>query len=532
MREVLSILALILACENLGATVTQTTLGTQKEIGMDEHGSMRYSMDVTIDTQNFEIETFWNRFSNNGKGERSRSFDSISKSGTVEVTLEASSICSLYPELDAAGCSGQRPFLMNDEALSGVNLNETITLLFQKSYDGTNITYSDANGSVFYPLDIERDEKYYKTEGQKSFKSFFATLFDTFFEGSLFSGFFSHAVETKDSLPAEDIRQRYIANIVSGLDQNHLLEKSKTALSTDALNSPVSLIDYSEAASASGSCSLFFFKFSSDNFFCNMMSAMPFISMFTSSTQAVNYTIDTIQADTQNALIAFAGSYASKTVTTYQEGIVYQKQSSSSGIIGTMISMMKCFFFGCSKVNDVAEPMDSYYAFDESDAPTLTMAVTNEGEKVDDFATFKLMGIHSLSGNEHMCQVKKTSFIGGWTKTFRATDSQTKEQCTRYNIFGQCTQTQTVANTVDGKTPSEWLSWCDGIMSDFTPSESCKRFFIFENCTSDEPKEGSYTIKSYTNEAKVGLLLDLKFIKLVPSDKAIKMRYKLTQSHK
>lgn len=531
-RFFIGVISFFLACEILSAATTHTTLGTQSEIGMDAYGSMLYSMDVTITTEGYEVENFWSRFAQSGKGEGSKKFDSISKSGSVEVALEAVSICSLYSELDSEGCSGQKPFLINNEALSGVNLNDTITLLFQKSFDGTNITYDETNASIFYPLDVQRDEKFYKTEAPKSFHSLFAKLFDTFFEGTFFSSFFSHAVETPSAAPAEDIRKRYIANIVSGIDQAHLLEKSKTELKTDTLNTPVSLIDYSENQTSSGSCNLFFFKFSENSLFCNMMSAMPFISMFTSSTKSVNYTVDTIQSDTQNALIAFAGSYASKTLTTYQDAIVYQSQASSGGIISSMVNMMKCFFFGCSKINDVATPMDSYYAFEESSAPTLTIPVSNQGDMIDDFATFKLMRIHNLSGNEHMCQVKKTSLIGGWTKTFRPTDSETKDECVRRNIFGQCTQTQIVANTIDGKTPSEWLAWCDDIMEEYTPSQSCRRFFIFENCTSDEPGESPYTIKSYTNEAKTALLLDLKLIKLEPTDKAIKMRYRLLESHK
>ncbi|MBU4209578.1 MAG: hypothetical protein KKD12_07920, partial [Proteobacteria bacterium] len=102
----------------------------------------------------------------------------------------------------------------------------------------------------------------------------------------------------KDNNPSEDIRQRYIANIVSGIDRNHLLEKDITPLTTNALNTPVSLIDYTENVSSAGSCSLFFFKFPESSSFCNLMGSMPFISMFSSTKPATNYTIDTIQADT------------------------------------------------------------------------------------------------------------------------------------------------------------------------------------------------------------------------------------------
>lgn len=548
------------------ATVTHTTLDNAESlIGKDVHGATLYERQVTIETNNFKVDNFWNKFSNNGTGDAQTSYNTISKSGTVQISVEATSICSIYKELDADGCSGQKPFLINDEAVNGIYIGDTITLLFQKDYNGTNITYNDINASVFYPLDVERDEKFYKEEGTKSFKTFFQKLFDGFFLTSFFSSFFSHEVVDKNNNPSEDIRQRYIANIVSGIDQNHLLEKAITPLTTNALNTPVSLIDYTENVSSAGSCSLFFFKFPESSPFCNLMGSMPFISMFSSAKPATNYTIDTIQADTENALVSYAGTYADLNVNTYQAGTVYQKQSTSTGLISGMINMMKCFFFGCPKVNDVQEAMDSHYAFTDENAINLTFAVTNNGSSIDDFETFRLMGIHSLSGNEQMCQVKETNTGDTWSShTFKGSESDTIQVvvpestvCTQW-LFFFCTKwetipatTTTVANTYSAKymsetvqsnlaidtnnddlmAPSEWLTWCDYMVEKYKNSVTtvCTGFFIFQTCTEvpASVKENGYEVLSYTNSSKRGLLLDLKLVEPKPTDEAVTLRYKL-----
>lgn len=519
------------------ATLTHTTLdNAQTLMGKDVHGATIYERQVTIETNNFKVDNFWNKFSNNGTGNAQTSYNAISKSGTVQIGVEATSLCTLYKELDVNGCSGQKPFLINDEAVNGVYVGDTITLLFQKDYNGTSITYNDINASVFYPLDVQRDEKFYKEEGTKSFKTFFQKLFDSFFVFDFFSKFFSHEVVDKNNIPSKDIRQRYIANIVSGIDQNHLLEKAVTPLTTNALNTPVSLIDYSENVSSTGSCSLFFFKFPESSPFCNLMGSMPFISMFSSTKPATNYTIDTIQSDTENALVSFAGTYADLNVNTYQNGTVYQKQSTSTGLISGMINMMKCFFFGCPKVNDVQEAMDSYYGFSDADAINMTFAITNNGSAIDDFETFRLMGIHSLSGNEHMCQVKKKQvfFTPGWTKTFLATDSDTAPKCIRKNFLNQCIEystTETVEVTTDGLTASEWLTWCDYMVEKYKNNVTtvCTGFFFFQTCTKvpASVKEDGYEVLSYTNESKRGLLLDLKLVEPLPTDEAVTLRYKL-----
>ncbi len=564
MKQTLLLLASLATALFAVPTSTDTTFESETPAGTDKYGNALYERSVTIKTNDFKVENFWDKF--HESGEAQSNYTNISKTGTVRISAEGTSICKLYPGLDAQGCSGQKPFLINDEALNGVGVGDTITLLFQKDYDLSTdtILYSETNGSVFYPLDIERTEKYYKDTGARTFNSYFSSMFNTFFgEGTFFGSFFSFDVVDNDSADAEDIRQRYIANIVSGVDQAHRMEKGITPLATTTLNTPVSLIDYEEDTSSAGSCNFLFFKFPEASPFCNLMSAMPFISMFTSTTPATNYTIDTIQTDTENSLVSFAGTYADITLTEYQAGTVYEKQSESTGLVTGMMDMMKCFFFGCSEADEVNEPMDSYYAFTDESAVSLNFAVTNSGTQIDDFQNFKLMGIHSLSGNQQSCRVKENGWGDSWTEhTFKAGEEGSYETTTTENVctnwfFMMCTAweevttTTTVDNTYsandmsetvqsnlmidedgdDRLTPAEWLTWCD-YMADTYSAEAttetvCLFFICHEETVLPSLEEDGYEVLDYTNATKRGLLLDLKLTDLRTDDKANTLRYQL-----
>jgi hypothetical protein len=561
--------------------------GISKRNGVyyDKHGSVIIDKKVTIETKNYKVDNFWKKFSFNGAGKEKDEFTSIATTGTVRTIVEATSICTLYDELDSAGCSGQKPFLINKEALSSpMNPDGTITLMFQRDYNGTNILYTDNNESLFYPLDVERVEKYYKDTGhQNSHFNIFSAMFDAFFSGGFFSNFFNtQVVDTSDN-NVTDVRQRYITNIVSGIDQEHLFEKDVTPLGTNSLNMPVSLIDYIEDATQAGSCNLFFFKLSADNFFCNMMASLPFVSMFTSSNPSVTYVVDTIQSDTENALVALAGANAKKDITTLQDSVVYQKQSSSSGILGTMVNMIKCMFFTCPKVNDVEEAMDSYYSFSDDEAITLTFAVVDTADAlstanvINDLQTFQLKGLHSLTGNEHTCQVKESTWNDKWnshtftpnedtiTTTSTVTIIDVPAVTCGFSAFFGCvpspavTHEEVVTTTSDitfsakymSETvqsnliidtdnddlmkPSEWLTWCDYMVEKYKDNvtTSCIGFWPFRICKEvpADIKEDGYEVLSYTNVSKRGLLLDLKPIELTPQSKAVTLRYKLMSTN-
>jgi hypothetical protein len=548
-------------------TTTITTFDTEVSVGKDKYGNAIFDREVTIDTQNYKVDNFWNKFSFKGEGQNSMDFKTISKTGTVRVSVEATSMCTIYEELDQRGCSGQKPFLINNEAIEGKVTGDTISLLFQKDYNGSDILFNEQNDSVFYPLDVERVEMYYKSQedNSKSFFGMFSSMFNMFFgDAGFFSSFFNFDVSTMEGDDADDIRQRYIANIVSGIDQEHLLAQG-TAVDTTVLNTPVSMIDYTETVLSTGGCNLFFFQFSEDNFFCNMMGGMPFITMFSSTTPTTTYTIDTIQVDTENSLVSFASSYAGIDITEYQSGTVYQAQSDESLVINPismMVNMMNCFFFGCSTSDDTdmaAEPMDTYYVFDDASAINLTFAVTNDGDKVDDLQTFKLTGIHSLTGTEQMCRVTEDNSYDTWSdytfkpsgtnsQTFTSVDTTTEQWCDDAS-WGQpdypapCTSgwdreyTKTIETpTTIMRTPEEWLAWCDNAVENNVPTttEVCDYFFFFKtNCRDviDPLIVDGYTIEEYINSSKRGLFLDLELVDLNTTSKATTLRYNLMSTN-
>jgi len=548
-------------------TTTDTTFTNQTSATTDSFGKTVFNQDVTIQTNDFKVDNFWSKFKTNGDAQSNHS--TISKSATIEVSIESSSLCTMYPELDTAGCSGQKPFLINNEALDGKNVGDTISLIFQKNYDlaTETILYSDTNASLFYPLDIDRDEKFYTSQedNTKSFFGIFGTIFNIFFgDDSFFSSFFNFGVTDNNQVAAEDIRQRYIANILSGVDQNHLLEKDVTALETEALNQPVSLIDYTEEIVEDGGCNLFFFKFSEGSTFCNTLGGLPFITIFSNTTPTTTFEIDTIQTDTENSLITFASTYTDMTITEYQSGTVYQAQSTDDATfinpISAMTSMVKFFLFGPQteeESNMIEEPMDTYYKFDDENAVNMTLAITNNGDKIDDFQTFKLTGIHSLTGNERMCRVKETNDYDTWSDytfkpegtlsqtftptevqvwcddfTFRAPDYQadSNDECDSSwdSTYNKIVPVNDPATTT--KTPEEWLAWCDDAMETYTPTttEVCDYIFMFPvNCRDviDPIFVDGYEIAEYVNASKRGLILDLELIDLDINDKANTIRY-------
>ena len=69
---------------------------TSKE---NQFGEMQYYKEATINTQNFRVNNFWDKFSGSDKGQSA--YSQVSKTGVFQLTVEATSLCTLYPELDA-----------------------------------------------------------------------------------------------------------------------------------------------------------------------------------------------------------------------------------------------------------------------------------------------------------------------------------------------------------------------------------------------------------------------------------------------
>jgi len=513
----------------------------------DKHGNVVLHQRVEIKTENFKVNNFWNKFSYSGNGQSEVEFDTITKSGIVRTTVEASSLCNLYSELDSQGCSGQKPFLINDEAITQANTNAdgNITLIFQKDYDGSSILFENTNNSSFYPLDINRDEKYYKhQEGDSGCKSFFCVMtgmFDGFFGVSFFSSFFDFDVSNSSGTDVDDVRERYIANITAGLDQNHLMQigndidKEVIELNT---HSPISFIDYVENMSDGGTCNLGFMTFGDNSIFCNFMSGMPFISAFASTTPEQTYNIDTIQVDTENSIISFAGAYSDINVTEYETSSTLSTDTSSSLPLPLEImkNMMCMFmpFISCDEdtvTTEISRVKDSYYTFDEENATTLTMAITDDGDTVDSFQTFKLLGIHSIVGDGSTtttCEVEKTHKETSCIFMFCST-STVRDWL---NIYSEenTDSPDPIADEGFSTTSPTWYNWCESnsapITVDVVTGESCD---WFGNCT-DTSTEYTYTntgVAGVTNDSGRILSLDLQIVELNATSSSANLRYNL-----
>ena len=511
-----------------GTATTTTSIVHDTNPVTNKYGNKVYTETVTIKTKDYKVDNFWKKFSFGSKGQDSMNFKNISKTGTVQVSVEATSLCSLYSKLDDKGCSGQKPFLINNTGkVKALNANETITLRFQKDYTGSILDYNALDDTVFYPLDVARTDKYYKnTTSDHKFNDFFGKLFSSFFQNSFFGSFFNYGVvsESNSDSNATDYRQRYIANISAGIDQSHLMKSSETQLlfpSNKATDQDVvSMIDYSETTSNPGNCRLFLFKFDANNGFCNFMGGLPFLSLFSSNRPNAIYTTDTIQEDTQNSLVSLAGVNAKINVTKYKNNVLYQNQATSP--IASFFAAIKCLFFGCS--NSIVEPAtDITYNFTDDNAMTLTMALTDSNSigKISGFKTFKLMAIHNIASRERQCKVQYSGgFLGGlsWEYTFTPSDGNTV-------TVGSGWSKQIIDNsdiTIENNNYKNYLEWCDAVASKAVIDKSSGFIssFIFG---------GGYTVveSNYVNSSKKALLLDLKLIELKPTDKSVKLRYKL-----
>ena len=86
----------------------------------NEYGETELYKEATISTQNFKVDNFWDKFSDSKNG--TSTYTQVSKMGLFKLTVEGSFACA-KAGLVEDGCSGQKPFLLN-----------------QKWYENTDIT--------------------------------------------------------------------------------------------------------------------------------------------------------------------------------------------------------------------------------------------------------------------------------------------------------------------------------------------------------------------------------------------------------
>lgn len=522
----------ILTIAHVMATETTTTFGVQSAPQSDEYGNSVYQRDVTIQTTDFKVDNFWSKFSN--PNNKQSNHTNIAKTGTLNIKVEATSACTLDGTLPQEGCSGQKPFLINNEVLDNSIGGDEFEVAFTLA-DGFNAT--DMQG--FYPLDILRDEQYYKEPlvqengSKRSFFSFFTGIFDFMFSKTIGFGsdFFGNA-DIADvqydprSDDAVDRRQRYIANIIAGVEKKHRITKpfeSVSATQIDAstkLNNPASLLHYDEAKQTTEQeqCKFMFLNLSNDGLMCRVMTGfgmdawMPFFS----NSHTTKVEVNTIMGDTENALLAMTAEIEKVPYMEDVGGSDNDKLSFLQNMLKpmtTMINFMKTMLFGTSKQSSVAEPVERVYEFSEADAMTLSMAITNDGTQIDDFANFKLLKIRSVYGDMiNSCKVKKSfaMFSPGWTKTFVEGGTQS-------------------VKSPDGDwwNDDQWITWCQEATSKkgifdalfdwssggiFNPINWMSSFFnVFLSFFSS-----TYSIEDFKSTIKRGLILNIKKVELDP----------------
>lgn len=545
-KKALLLTGLLISMQNISFAATQTTTTFKAPSGVqqDKYGNDYIDRETTITTKNFTVDNFWSSFKEDGVNQSN--YATISRSGLFRITTSATSACTLDKSLDKEGCSGQKPFLINNEVLDNPvdGTEDMYRVVFTNAKDFTNNDYN-----AFYPLDILRNDKYYKdtsadTNNQNTAKTgffgFITGAIDSLFNRAVGIDFFGQkdiadVQYTPRSAAAQERRERYIANIMAGVDKEHRMTKNTkdseaTPLKTPLLNTPVSLLNYAEAqkTTTKSECKFLGLQLSSQGAMCRIMSGfgmnawMPFFT----NTKTTKIESNFILADTENALLAMNSKIDSVPYMQNTDGDEDAKLSFLQNILKPMTSMigfMKGMFFGETKKQSVADPVERVYNFDEDKAMTLTFAVTEDGTQVDEFSHFKLLRIHSVYADAiNSCTVRKKPGMlkpSSWGPTTFYEGGSKTEKSPNYTIFNK-----------EYWNSDQWVDWCQKATGQkgmfdylfdwqrggiFNPFQWMKGFFqAFLNFLT-----GTYEITNFTNTVKHGLILDLKKVNLDPLSK-------------
>ena len=421
----------IFATANALPTDTTTTFGAESAMGSDKYGNSVYQRDVTIQTIDFKVDNFWSKFFD--ADNKQSNHTNISKTGTLKIVVEATSACTLDDTLPKEGCSGQKPFLINNDVLNNPINNDEYEVVFSLAEN-----FDASDNQSFYPLDILRDEQYYKdpypgdtSSGlNRGFLGFVTSILDALFSKIIGMELFgdpeiADVQYTPRSDTAVDRRQRYISNIIAGVEKKYRMTKEHegaTATSINApekINEPISLLHYAEAEKSTEDeqCKFLFMNLSDEGLLCRVMSGfgmdawMPFFNQ----SKTTKIEANTIMADTENALLAMTSRIEEVPYLQDIGGSDDNKLSFLQNVlkpVATLTSYLKNVLFGSSKQNIVATPVERTYEYDEDDAMTMNIAITNDGIQVDNFANFKLLKIRSVYGDmANSCNVKKTVLL-------------------------------------------------------------------------------------------------------------------------
>lgn len=582
MRLIGKIILLVATVTLLMAQKTDTTVtfGKMNYIGNDTTGESLYERDVKIDTKNYKVDTFWSRFSWDGKGEEQKRFASVATSGKVRIRVSSDFTCQ-KAGLDAQGCSGQKPFLINQGVLSNPDMqldSEGKSLPsgeYRIPFDSAG-NYNAANDDAFYALDVFRDGKYY-SEGSRSDandakpKSFLGYII------ALFRDYFSKDVNTYTTGTASpEQRNRYIANITFGHQQAYMLEKS-SAIATTETNTAnsgkkVSLLDYnSQIIEQTTGCNGLFFSYDPDSLTCKsidffgLSNFMPFVN----NQPQIKVKSDSVVEDTETTLLALQGKldnypYLEKRTKVDAASKKRTVLSELFKPVTFMADSMFRFFFGSASKN-ITEMVIA--KFDDFKHPMPLTFIVTDGTKVTDFAHFKLLGIESVYGTEvESCKVKDVKGIFGWRSSYETftkgvpTNTQFDieggfkwvfHNPSEYNELNITKKTiyrgmfVTVKHKIVNVSTDDWLDWCKrnqgrqkkGLFGRiFETFKKVGNFLLGHSqngATYDTQldkllKSENYEVVDYKEKIHKGLILHLKHLEaLKPEMKGTTTTYKL-----
>ena len=383
----------------------------REPIGIDEVGRAIYEINASVATRNYLVPTLLAqpKIRNDeiiySKGTR---IDLLSTKLTLHIAIDGDT--PVYEtNLSENGGSGERPFLLPWSA-SNIPEGEPHTFWFEV-VDSNAPSFDPNEAEKFYPLDVERSERY-TTSGDsercRGFFGFFTCTIDRFFQRTIGKKFIGEATESSIDQPAR--RRNYLANIFYGLEKPHLVKKSDPIdTSVPAANTPVSLLHYDETSSQG--CSAGFpvrFDFGSDSLICSFIKTfafdrwMPFVEV-----QDTQLDYHRIQEDTRLTLLALMGYKSQKTHQSFFQYFLDQ-------LFKPLRQFISLFF-------PYAEPTTTQILDRNlsTDKPLLLALpiVNEEGDKVAIVRTFRLLYLHeSLVKKVDGCQRRFSwgFFTGPW----------------------------------------------------------------------------------------------------------------------
>jgi len=540
-----------------------TTPPYTEDVLENEYGDKIMYQDITINTKDFKVQNFWKTFTQNPNNESVHT--NIATSAKVKLIIQNSFTCK-DGHLDSEGCSGQKPFLINQYILNNPDL--------QLSADNTPLpdgeyripfdsaaNYNRSNQDAFYALDVYRDDIYYKaptntdttTQSNTNFFGYIIAFFQDYFskETTIYGS----------SIASPEIRDRYIANIIFGLQQSYRIAKddaiSTTEINGANSNKEITLLDYnSQIIENTEGCNNLFFSFDPDSLTCKAVNFfgisqwMPFIGTTETNPEQKVYS-DSVLEDTETTLLTLAGKLDN--VNYIDQLTEIDSQTGEKSFIqeifkpmSYMMSSMFRFFFGEDSKN-LTEMVSVHLDFIH---PMPLTFIQTDGSKAIDFIYFELLSLESVYGTEvESCKVKQTVPFVGFTLQ---TDTFTKGIPTNTkfdmefgffgDLFSSSDEYSELNVTVERHTvpfvdwgdhdivnlsTDDWLDWCkrnqgrqsQGLFSRFI--ETFTSFILSDerNDTYDEQidnllQDDNWEVVEYKEKVHKGLILHLKKITL------------------